>query len=55
MTGDEREDDPVERAVSLREERRRLRCLERATPRDVRDLRHEARAEEEERLRRFAE
>src|SRR6185503_2515719 len=55
MPGDHREDDAVERSVGLLEQSRRLRGLERTTPRDMRDLRHEPRAEEEERLRGFAQ
>src|SRR6266849_5212561 len=55
MPGDHREDDAIERAVRLLEEERGLRGLERAAARDMRDLRHEPRAEVEERLRRLAE
>src|SRR5439155_13068094 len=51
---EEREDDAVERGVRLGEGRRGMRRLDVAAPRDVGDLGHEARAEEEERLRRFA-
>src|SRR5437899_9443578 len=55
MPVDEREDDGVERPVGLLEERRCLARLERPPARDVRDLGEEARAEEQERLGRFAE
>src|SRR6185503_18029871 len=55
MPGDHRENYAVERSVGLLEQRGRLRGLERTTTRDVRDLRHEARAEVQERLRRFAQ
>src|SRR2546427_3308300 len=49
------EDHAIERAVSLLELERGLLGRERPAARDVRDLGHEARAEEEERLRRFTE
>src|SRR5258708_9208711 len=55
MSIDEREDHGVERAIGFLEERGRLLRLERPAARDVRDLREEARAEEEERLGRLAE
>src|SRR5687767_15124845 len=55
VPGDHREDDPIERTVGFLEERRGLSRLERATPRDVGDLSHEASAEVEERLRRLAQ
>ena len=55
MSGDHREDDAVESPVGLLEEERGLRRLERAATRDVRDLRHEPRAEVEEGLRRLAQ
>jgi len=51
MPRDEREDHAVERAIRLLEEERGLLRREPATARDVRDLRHEPRAEEEECLR----
>src|SRR2546427_11252538 len=55
MAGDERQDHAVERAIGLGEERRGLRRLERTPARDLRDLGHEAGAEEQERLRRLAQ
>src|SRR5688572_30465056 len=55
MAVEERDDDAVERAVRFLEPRCRAVGLERAAPRDVRDLGHEARAEEEEDLRRLSE
>src|SRR5258706_667331 len=54
MPGDHREDDAVERAVGLLEQGRGLGGLERTPASDMRDLRHEARAEVQERLRRLA-
>src|SRR5438093_10533591 len=55
MSLDQCEDHAIERAVSLLELERGLLGRERPAARDVRDLGHEARAEEEERLRRFTE
>src|SRR5687767_12702619 len=55
MAVEERDDHAVEGAVRPLEERGRAVGLERAAPRDVRDLGHEARAEEEEDLGRLSE
>ena len=55
MARDQREDDAIERTVGLLELERGLLGGERPTARDIRDLGHETRAEEEERLRRFTE
>src|SRR5207247_9229417 len=55
MSPDQCEDRAIERAVSLLELKRGLLGRGRPAARDVRDLGHEARAEEEERLRRFTE
>src|SRR2546430_12019018 len=55
MARDQREDDAIERAVGHLELERGLLGGERPTARDVRDLGHETRAEEEERLRCFTE
>src|SRR2546426_5917931 len=55
MSLDQCEDHAIERAVSLLELERGLLGRERPAARDVRDLGHEARAEEEECLRRFTE
>src|SRR2546423_13538216 len=55
MSRDEREDHAIEGAVGLLEEERRLLRRHRASACDVGDLGHEARAEEEERLRTLTE